>query len=190
VKGSEAQELERVLRASPTVVELLERARALGLPGWYLAAGAVFQTVWNHVTGRDPGHGIRDYDLVYHDASDLSWEAEDAVIRRAGDLRLEIRNQARVHLWYEAKFGIRCPPLPSSEAGIDTYPGRACAVGVRLNEDDTLSVYAPNGLDEMFAMVLRPNPVLAPREVYEAKAARWQREWPELRVEPWPADLA
>ncbi|WP_242692489.1 hypothetical protein [Rhodococcus sp. D-46] len=35
-------------------------------------------------------------------------------------------------------------------------------------------------------MIVRPNPVLAPREVYEAKAARWRREWPALTVEPWP----
>jgi hypothetical protein len=185
-KGSDARELERALRANPTLVALLERARALALPDWYLAAGAIFQTVWNHVTGRDPEHGIRDYDLIYHDASDLSWEPEDAVIQRVADPRVEVRNQARVHLWYEQKFGIACPPLPTTEAGIDTYPGRACAIGVRLNDDDTLHVYAPYGLADTFALVLRPNPVLAPRAVYEAKAARWQREWPELRVEPWP----
>ncbi|MFB9300275.1 hypothetical protein [Kibdelosporangium philippinense] len=37
----------------------------------------------------------------------------------------------------------------------------------------------------MFDLVLRPNRVLAPRSVYEAKTARWQREWPELRIAPW-----
>ncbi|MDJ0397450.1 hypothetical protein [Rhodococcus rhodochrous] len=35
-------------------------------------------------------------------------------------------------------------------------------------------------------MVLRPNPVLAPREVYEAKARRWQAERPRSIVVPWP----
>ena len=39
----------------------------------------------------------------------------------------------------------------------------------------------------MFNLVLRPNPVLAPRSVYEAKAARWQEEWPELTVLDWPS---
>jgi uncharacterized protein len=38
------------------------------------------------------------------------------------------------------------------------------------------------------ALVLRPNPVLAPQHVYEAKAARWSRQWPELTVLPWPGD--
>jgi len=29
--------------------------------------------------------------------------------------------------------------------------------------------------------------VLAPRHVYEAKVARWTRQWPELTALPWPA---
>ena len=33
-------------------------------------------------------------------------------------------------------------------------------------------------------MVVRPNPRLAPRHVYETKAARWQQQWPELTVLP------
>ena len=33
---------------------------------------------------------------------------------------------------------------------------------------------------------LRPNPVLAPRHVYEAKVARWTRQWPALTALPWP----
>jgi hypothetical protein len=55
----------------------------LNLPGWYLTAGCVFQTVWNVVTGRRPANGIKDYDLFYFDDSDLSWQAEDRVIDAA-----------------------------------------------------------------------------------------------------------
>jgi hypothetical protein len=41
-------------------------------------------------------------------------------------------------------------------------------------------------LAEQLVVVVRPDPVLAPREVYEAKARRWKEEWPELTVLPWP----
>ena len=34
----------------------------------------------------------------------------------------------------------------------------------------------------MFNLVIRPNPVLAPRSVYEAKTLRWRRQWPELEL--------
>ncbi len=42
------------------------------------------------------------------------------------------------------------------------------------------------GLSDVFSLVVRPNPVLAPRHVYEARAERWQRQWPSLTVLPWP----
>src|ERR1700756_1709160 len=93
-------------------MHVLQRARDLALPDWLVFSGAVYQPVLNHLTGRSPDYGIRDYDLAYYDASDLSYEAEDRVIRRAAvafDPELsplvEVRNQARVHLWFQQKFG-------------------------------------------------------------------------------------
>lgn len=177
------------LRTNPVLVDVVERARDLALPDWYLAAGAVVQTIWNAVTGRPPGYGIGDYDLIYHDAADLSWAAEDAAIRRGAALfpgvELEVRNEARVHLWYEEKFGVPCPPYPDTEAAIASFPATTCAIGVRTDPDGTWRVCAPYGLDDAFALRLRPNPRLAPRHVYEAKARRWKALWPELTVLPW-----
>ena len=179
--------------ANPVVREVLARAERLGLPDWFLAAGCLFQTVWNVLDGRDPQHGIADYDLIYHDAGDLSWDAEDAVIRRCaaafGDLgvEVEVRNQARVHLWYEDHFGVPCPPIRSSAEAVDRYAAHACRVAVRSGPAGH-EVYAPSGFDDLFAFVVRPNPVIAPRHVYEAKAARWQQLWPRLVVLPRPAD--
>jgi hypothetical protein len=46
-------------------------------------------------------------------------------------------------------------------------------------------VYAPHGYEDLFAMIVRPNRRLAPRHVYETKAARWLQQWPELTVLPW-----
>jgi hypothetical protein len=37
--------------------------------------------------GRAPDYGIKDYDLGSFDSSDLSYEAEDAIIRRVGRFR-------------------------------------------------------------------------------------------------------
>ena len=117
------------LARNGTLTEVLTRAAAMGLPGWYLVAGCLYQTVWNVVTGQPPEAGILDYDLAYFDGSDLSWDAEDAVIQAGHEVfaglpvPVQIRNQARVHLWYEHKFGIPCPPHDSAEAAIDTYRG-------------------------------------------------------------------
>ncbi|MFI8229230.1 nucleotidyltransferase family protein [Streptomyces sp. NPDC085900] len=186
--------LRAALSRNSVLTQVLERGATMGLPGWYLTAGCLFQTVWNVVTGRPPTEGIKDYDVFYHDARDLSWEAEDAVIRAGREVfaglpaEVEIRNEARVHLWYEDRFGVPCPPYESSEAAIDSFAATTCCLGVRLEAGGRWRVYAPHGLSDVFGLVLRPNPVLAPRSVYEAKAARWREQWPELTVLDWPRD--
>ncbi|MGW6696233.1 nucleotidyltransferase family protein [Nocardia sp. NPDC055049] len=181
------------LSHNEVLTEVLTLSASLELPGWYLTAGCLFQTVWNTVTGRGPGEGIKDYDLFYFDSADLSWEAEDAVIQSAKQVfadipaEVEIRNEARVHLWYEQKFGTPCPAHRSTEDAIDSFAATTCCLGVRLEQPGgRWRVYAPHGLSDVFNLIVRPNPVLAPRTVYEAKAGRWLQQWPELTVMPWP----
>ena len=70
-----------IIRADPGLMHVLTTVRSLGLEDWRVFSGAVYQSVWNAVTGRPAGYGIRDYDLGYFDP-DVSWDAEDAVIRR------------------------------------------------------------------------------------------------------------
>jgi hypothetical protein len=184
--------LRAALRRNRTLTEVLARAAGMDLPGWYLVAGCLYQTVWNVVTGQPPDAGILDYDLAYFDDSDLSWDAEDAVIKAGDEIfaglpaPVQIRNQARVHLWYEQKFGLPCPPYTSTEAAIDTFEATAACLGVRQGPSRRWRIYAPYGLADVFNLVVRPNPVLAPRHVYQAKAARWHQQWPGLTVLPWP----
>src|SRR5262245_10307518 len=172
-----------VLLENPTLAEVLTRAAVLGLPGWYLVAGCLYQTVWNIVTGRLPEAGILDYDLAYFDASDLSWQAEDAVIRAGhklfGDLPApaQIRNQAGVRLWYEHTVGVPSTPHEPTEAAIDTVEATTACLGVRVQPSGRWLVYVPHGLAYVFNLTDGPNPVLAPRHVYQAKASGWQQQW-------------
>ena len=189
----QAREFTRLVGHNPVVAEILERMPALMLPDCWLAAGALFQTVWNVLSERDPQAGILDYDLNYFDASDLSWEAEDRAIAAAArtlagiHAEIEIRNEARVHLWYEEKFGVPCPPYTSTPHAISTFPNCSSCLGVQLC-NGVVEVFAPYGFSDLFTMTTRPNPVLAPRDVYIAKTARWAKEWPGLTVLPWPTD--
>lgn len=184
--------LRAALRRNDTLTDVLARAAAMDLPGWYLVAGCLYQTVWNVVTGQAPEAGILDYDLAYFDPSDLSWEAEDAVIQAGSKVfghlpqPVQIRNQARVHLWYEQKYGVPCLPHESTEAAIDTFEATTACLGVHLAPGGQWRIYAPHGLADVFNLLVRPNPVLAPRRVYEIKTGRWQRQWPALTVLPWP----
>ncbi|WP_029430356.1 nucleotidyltransferase family protein [Blastococcus sp. URHD0036] len=180
-----------VVLADPSVRAVLERAPALGVGDWWLTAGVLFQTVWNDLTGRPPGTGIKDADLFYFDP-DTSWDAEDAVIRRGAELfaglpvPVEIRNEARVHLWYAERFGVPAPAFRDCADAIDHFAAVCCCVGVTV-QDGRLRVYAPHGFDDLFGLVVRPNRRLATREAYETKAARWSSVWPELTVLPYDA---
>ncbi|HEY4456713.1 MAG TPA: nucleotidyltransferase family protein [Pseudonocardiaceae bacterium] len=181
------------LRRNELLVEVMTRATELKLPGWYLTSGCLFQTVWNVVTDRPPTEGIKDYDLFYFDDTDLSWDAEDAVIKTGAQIFadlavvVEIRNEARVHLWYEDHFGVACAPYDSTESAIDSFAATTCSLGVRRTAVGDWHVYAPHGFADVFNLVVRPNPAQAPRDVYETKTGRWQTQWPDLTVLPWPS---
>jgi hypothetical protein len=187
---AEIARLDALLVRNPNVAAVLERGPRLDLPSWYLGAGAITQTVWNQLHGFEPASGIKDYDLVYFDPTDLSARTEEARERDAAalfgdlDVRIDVTNEARVHLWYETRFGVAIAPYRSTEDAISTWPTTASSVGVR-REDGELVVCAPFGLHDLFAMIVRPNKTLIDESVYRAKVKRWSRQWPRLTVMPW-----
>jgi hypothetical protein len=173
------------------VREALVRARTLDLPDWLIVSGALYNTVWNYLTGKPSGYGIRDVDLFYFDDSDLSYEAEDAVIRRAAAhfeglaLPVEVRNQARVHLWYPLKFGQPCPRYTSSSEPLSYFASKTHAVGLRYDADGQLELVAPFRLDDLFSFRITPNRVTDNQRTHEAKGARARENWPEISVVRW-----
>jgi hypothetical protein len=189
--GDLERRLEAIIRSDPDLMRLLARLRELRLPQWRLVAGCLYQTVWNVLTGRPRGTGIKDYDLIYFADDDLSWEAEDLVIRRVAAATadcvgpVEVRNQARVHLWFERRFGVPYPQLPCADVALSRYASVVHAIGVRLEPDDRLDVAAPFGLDDLFAMVIRPNRAIENAASHTRKAERAKAIWPEVVVMPW-----
>lgn len=179
-------DLRRLLAASPVTSAALDRIAALGLPDWYLGAGAVVATVWNDAHGFEPAHGIKDLDVVYFDPNgdrDAELAVEAQVRAALGDLGIpvDVTNEAIVHEWYEARFGVPLePPYASCCDAITTWPTTASSIGVR---DD--HVCAPFGLDDLFGLVVRPNVSIVTRDVFEAKAARAAATWPQLTILDW-----
>jgi hypothetical protein len=172
---------------------ILERISGLDIPPWQLTAGCLFQTVWNVASDySDLSTGIHDYDLFFFDPEDLSYQAEDVVlqrcIERCADLEVDIepRNEARVHLWYEAKFGKSIRQYRDLDDAIRSFPATCCCVGLHLDPGGKLTVTAPFGFKDLFELVLRRNlESVAPRAVYESKTDRWKRVWPALIKLPW-----
>jgi len=93
-----------------------------------------------------------------------------------------------VYLWYENHFGVAAPPFTSSRDAVDYFASTTCCCALTSDREGAIEVYAPHGYADLFAQRVRPNPLLAKRDVYERKAARWLTEWPRLVVDPWPAE--
>lgn len=163
---------------------ILDRWEQLALPDGWLVAGCLFQSVWNLRMGRAPESDIKDYDLFYFDGQDLTREAEERVQARVdevlGDLGITIEaiNQARVHLWYEQDYGYPYEALSCSRDGIERFLVPSTCVGVRPGE-----ICAPYGLELLYDGVLAMNPLVPHRDLFEAKAASYQRRWPWLTIE-------
>ena len=184
----EAQ-LTDIVRADAGLMHVLTTVRALGLPDWRLVSGAVYQAVWNARTGRPAGYGVKDYDLAYFDGSDLSYDAEDVVIKRVAAAfdepfrsQVEVRNQGRVHLWFQDRFGEPYEALGSTDEALGRFVAPTFAVGVRLEADDAISVAAPFGLEDVFAMTIRPNPNRPLAKGWAKTVENARARWPELTV--------
>jgi hypothetical protein len=185
--------LRAVVRRSPLILAVLDGWAEIGLPDCWLVAGSVAQTVWNDAFGLRPTYGISDIDLVYFDAADLSEETE---ARHAARIRslfsglgvwLDVKNEARVHLWYAMKFGNTIAPYVSTEDAITTFPTTATAIGLQPRSD-ALHVFSPYGLSDLLELIVRPNKKKITQSIYEAKVEKWLALWPGLRVIPWMAE--
>ncbi|SFS70978.1 nucleotidyltransferase family protein [Paenibacillus sp. BC26] len=187
---SQVDSLIRIVQMNPVLQQVLGKSQSLQLEHYYVGAGCVTQTVWNYLCGRPLNEGIKDLDFVYYD-EDLSYDKEGEIIDRVkalfGELpyELDVKNQARVHLWYEQAFGYSIQPYGSLEAAVNHWPSTATALGLRRDADGTWKVYAPFGLNDLFGLIVRANKAQITEPFYEQKAAKWKAKWPELKIIPW-----
>lgn len=156
---------------------------------YYVGAGGVNQTVFNYYHGYDINYGIKDFDIVYYD-SDESYEAEDIIIKDLEsrlshiDTSFDIKNQGRVYIWYNEKYGTNRDKYKSVEDAISSWGATVTCVGVRL-ENNELKVYCPYGLNDVFSMIIRPVKKEFEKESYVKRANKWKEKWEKLKIVKW-----
>lgn len=185
-RGMAEQAIRRIAAGHPVTCAILDRWAAIDLPDVWLSGSLLAQAHWNAVFGLPSLHGIVDADIIYFDADDLSEATEQAVSERVNgifadlSIRIDVKNEARVHLWYGDRFGREIHPYRSSVDATLTFPTTASAVAIR---PDALS--APFGLDDLLHPLVRGNAAQINQAYYEAKARRWASFWPDLIILPW-----
>lgn len=182
--------LKNMLISTEYLWNILKQIKLIQLPNWYLGAGSIAQTYWNYQHGFLPNNYIKDIDIAYFDKSDLSEESEQLHEIKIRNLfldmsvKFDVKNQARVHLWYEKKFDFAIKQYSSTEQAISTWPTTSTCIGVKY-ENNNLSIYAPYGLNDLFGMVVRPNKTLITKDIYQVKVKRWLECWPLLKIISW-----
>ena len=183
------QVLYSIIKENRILFEIIQKAQTLEISNYYIGAGCICQTVWNYQNNLDLMYGISDVDFVYFD-DDTSYESEDSIVRLVQrtfahlPIEIDVKNQARVHLWYEDHYGYRLQPYESTEAAINTWPTTATAIGVKLMDNQFL-VYAPYGLNDMFGQIVRANKTQITKETYTKKCNKWLKKWNSLKIIEW-----
>jgi len=186
----QADFIKKVLRKNSLFIKLLNLLKGFGLPEWYVGGGSIGQIVWNYFHNFAPNFGVNDFDVVYFDPN-TSYEAEDIFIQKGKKIfkkfptKVEIRNQARVHLWFPQKTGIPMKPFTCVEEAISTFPTTSSAIGVTLNPKNKLKIFAPRGFYDILTITMRANKVRVSKKAFEKKVKDWSKKWPKLKVIPW-----
>lgn len=186
----QVEELVQIVHKHKAIYEFLVRVQELKISNYYIGAGCITQTTWNYLSDFPLEYGIKDVDFVYFDDNDLSEEKENQVKSQIEKIfpnypfEIDVKNEARVHLWYKSRFGYEIQPYRSVEEAIDTWPTTATSLGIRKTSHEW-NVYAPYGLDDLFNKVVRPNKRQITKEIYDNKVKRWKEQWSDLRIEPW-----
>jgi uncharacterized protein len=181
-------EVRRIVGSTAWLMNALEVARDVRAPDSVIGAGAIRTAVWDRLHGFDEPTELADVDVAFFDPHDLSPERDKAIERalreRSPDIPWDAKNQAAVHVWYPAKFGYEVPRLTSTAAGVATWPETATCIGVRLERDDSLTVVAPYGVEDLLGLVHRRNPARVSVEEYERRlhSKRINERWPRVRV--------
>ena len=176
--------IEEVMRADPWRMEALAQARGLALPDWGIGAGFVRNAVWDRLHRFAQATPLADIDLLYFDPSDLSLErekvCEGTLSSRNSGTPWEVRNQARMHL----RNGDE--PYGSTADALCYWLETVTAVAVRLEADDSLTVLAPLGLEDLMGLRVRPTAAGRRRNAEYSRRMRakaWPKTWPALRLE-------
>jgi hypothetical protein len=165
------------------LMTVLKIARGLNLPDWAVGAGAVRNLVWDHLTAKPTRTQPADIDVLYFDPRDTDparEQAAEVALAAQANLVWQVRNQARMH----RRNGD--PPYRDTTDALRYWLETPTCVAVRLEPDGRLTVIAPHGLDDLFALALRPTPRgRERRDAYRDRLASkdWLIQWPSLTVD-------
>lgn len=183
-----------ILEKNKDLMAVLDYITELKLPNFYIAAGAVFQTIWNYYDGKDLNFGIKDIDVIYYNNSNLSVEKDleyynminEYVKSKNFNYEVDVSNEARMHLWkIEHNQGKNVEQYKNAEDAMSKWIATVHAIGITKVNDD-IKVYAPYGLSDIYSRTIRPiKHNDNSKELYNKKVASWKKRFNNLNIIEW-----
>lgn len=185
-----------ILKQNDDLMIILDYISSLNLPNFYIAAGSIFQTIWNYYDNKPLNFGIKDIDIIYYDPNKITKEnekeLEDKIINYFEKMglkyKLDLHNEARMHLWKKDNENKDINQYLNSEDAINQLIATIQAVGI-TKENYEIKVYAPYGLSDIFCKTIRPIKHKAnSKELYDNKVDSWQKRFENLNIIEWEND--
>ncbi len=162
----------------------LEAVRSIHLNDGWIGAGFVRNAVWDHLHGYVDSEVVSDIDVIWFNASETAYETDVNIERKLHVCLLaldwSVKNQARMH----RRNGDQ--PYVSVADAMCNWPETATATAVRIGNNGNLEVLAPFGLDDLFALRLKPTPRFASekRPIFQQRLAdkQWLERYPMLEI--------
>ena len=178
------QDLLQAIQLNTDLMKILIIIRNLGLKDSWLAAGSIRNFIWNLLSDKSPFDRETDVDVIFFDP-DISYEETVSLENRLREdfpqYQWELKNQVYMH-----QHSPHTVPYTSSRDAMSKYPERCTAVGLRLNEDSTLELFAPYGLEDILNFQVHPTPHFLENEdrmkLYQTRLSKknWQEKWKNL----------
>ena len=171
-------------RENSDMMAILTIIRDLELNDSWLAAGSVRNFIWNLLSEKPAFDRETDVDVIFFDP-EVSYEETLAIENKLREdfpqYQWELKNQAYMH-----QHSFHTEPYVNSCDAMSKYPERCTAIGLRLQVDATLELFAPYGLEEILNFQVSPTPHFLENQdrmkLYQQRLSKknWQVKWKNL----------
>jgi hypothetical protein len=170
----------QIILSNSIIATVLPAIAQLDLPNWWLAGGAVRNTVWRSLFGQECDLFIKDFDIAFFDETgnrEQELFAKSTLKTQFPEQEFDVKNQASFGNWRAGNMIFN-----STEDGIINWLHTATAVGVRMTKQGEWQFFTPYGLDDLFKGIIRPTPIHIHNPDADQKAAVFLQKCSCLRL--------
>ncbi|EEL76634.1 nucleotidyltransferase family protein [Bacillus cereus] len=180
------QDIIHLIENDEWMMNVLQMAKSLELPDWWICAGFVRSKIWDTLHDYEAKTAMPDVDVIYYDSlhQDEIYEQslETKLMNIDATIPWSVKNQARMHVVNNM------PPYSSSVNAISKFPETATALGVTLDELNNVILTAPCGIEDVLSLQVKPTAhFLKSKErlhMYKNRVIKknWQSKWPSITI--------